>query len=212
MTPPARLRVAAHNAHDSAAAAAQATQHADVVLWAEAVRVKVPGWTFAHGGKGVMTGWNAKVMHNFGSPSWHQAHRGLVGVTPARGTLVVKAETPRLALVNAHRINGTGWPGVQRRPFWRWRRRRWMEHHAQDKRIVAQLVQDGYTVIFGGDINRTDPPPIHPRAVPLRASGITRLYLIRGVDGPAYTPGRSGSVARLAAGSNHRLQWADLTI
>lgn len=214
MTPPLRFRVAAHNAHDQAAAVCEAAQRADVVLWSEAVRVKVPGWSFVGAGKGVMTGWKTGLLSNVDT-EWRQAHGGRAGVTPARGTLVVKAtftDGSPLALVNAHRINGTGWPGNRRRSFHRWRRARWMEHHDQDKHLVAQLVQDGYTVIFGGDLNRTDPPPIHHRAVPLRASGITQLYLVRGVDGPALTPGRGGSVARLASGTSHRLQWADLTL
>ena len=182
-----------------------------MVLWSEAVRVKVPGWSFVGAGKGVMIGWKASLLSGIDT-TWHQAHGGRAGVTPARGTLVVTAEAPRIALVNAHRINGIGWKGNRRRTFWRWRRNRWLEHHDQDKRLVARLVADGYTVIFGGDLNRTDPPPIHHRAVPLRAGGITQLYLVRGVDGPAFTPGRGGSVARLASGTSHRLQWADLTL
>lgn len=208
------IRVAAHNAHDQAAAVAEATQRADVVLWSEAKPVKVPGWSFARGGKGVMIGWKSHLLGGV-EVEWHQAHGGRAGVTPARGTLVTTgtlSDGSKVALVNAHRINGTGWKGNRRRAFWRWRRNRWLEHHDQDKRLVARLVADGYTVIFGGDLNRTDPPPIHHRAVPLRAGGITQLYLVRGVDGPAFTPGRGGSVARLASGTSHRLQWADLTL
>lgn len=210
-----RIRVAAHNAHDQKAAVAEATGLADLVLWSEAVVVKAPGWTFARGGKGVVTGWRTDLFAGPVTSRWHQAHRGRTFVTPARGSLVTKgalATGHLFAVVNGHRINGTGWEGVRRRTFAGWRRDRWREHHRMDRTIVAELAAAGYAVLLGSDVNRIGMPSPHPNAVALRHGGITQLWLIRPNDGPRVRVGKGGAVAGLARGSSHRLQWRDLIL
>jgi hypothetical protein len=208
------LRVAAHNANDQKSAVAEAMNLADLILWSEAVPVNAPGWTLMTGGKGVITGWRDKVVARHIGSEWHQAHKASALIpTPARGSLVTRLELVDggiLATVNGHRQNGTGWPGSKRRQQWPKRRENWNAHDRMDRGLVADLVDEGYTVLLGADVNRIDMPRPHRDAIPLRDVGITQLWLIPGANGPAWTPTKGGGVPSLARGTSHRLQWRDL--
>lgn len=208
------LRVAAFNAHDQRAAVSAALQKCDLLLANEAVpTTRRPGWTVHSGGKGVLTAWRNDLWLSPPVSQWHRAHGGIAGVTPRRGSLVsdgVLRNGRKVRIINGHRINGTGWPGNRRRPFWRKRRKLWREHDAMDRRLMFAALHVGADVVLGADVNRTDMPKPHADAIPLRDDGITQLWYI-----PAATPptlGDGGAVARLASGTKHRLQWRDLTI
>lgn len=211
----ARLRVAAHNAHDQAAAVSAGLQKCDLYLGNEAVIVRRPGWSVAHGGKGVVTAWRTNLFTDTPVSRWHQAHKGSALIpTPARGSLVtdgVLTNGERLRVINGHRQNGTGWPGNKRRNMWRRRRDNWRRHDSLDRRLIEAAHEAGWHVILGADLNREDMPKPHPTAIPLRAGGITQLWYVP-PSGRTFARGNHGAIARLAHGTSHRLQWADLNL
>lgn len=86
---------------------------------------------------------------------YYRAHGGEPGVTPARGTFVVKAiHRPtgrKVAFVLEHRINAAFPPFVRGEADFR--QDCWSKHQALTLRVVRVLKQENYTVFAFGDLN-----------------------------------------------------------
>lgn len=213
-------RVATFNVHDSWPPVRRSLDTAGLILWQEFPRhvpaawAATAGWDLRAGGDGqTCTGWMLRWW-DYLSYEWHPAHAGRAHVTPARGTLVVKLRHRhtgvRVAVVNGHRINRTrgAWlavPGVHAR----WRAERWREHDRLDRELVAELVDDGWVVIGGGDYNRRRMALPHPQAYPLAGRGsIDKLWAVD-VDERLQLV-REGVERGL--GSDHDLRWAKVAV
>lgn len=213
-------RFGTFNAHDHLGATVHALDLVDVLALQEAPPARVVRdqvdqlgrgrLQLAAGGKGIVTVW--PVRWQLTASSWHRAHRGLATVSPARGTLVVRLDRhdgARLSVLNGHRVNGTGWPGVRRRHAATWRRRRWWRHAALDRRLVRAELAAGRTVVLCMDGNRTgeSTPAPHPAAQLLTPGGsIDQVWLVEpGHPAAPDAVPAAGDAVRIA-GSDHRLR------
>lgn len=105
-----------------------------------------------------------------------EVHGGRRGVSPARYIAVacVLVDGVRVALVNCHPVSKPR-RGV---PASAWRIARWAQYHARLVELVDQLVDEGYTVVVGGDMNRRKVPVIHARQRTLVRSGLDYLWIV----------------------------------
>lgn len=214
------MRVATFNAADSLHALEGSLKYAGLVLWQEAP----PHAARALGQRldildadvhrsGVATGWLRPQWASVGRSKWHKAHDGRERVTPKRGTLVTHLKHKRtgveLVVLNGHRINRTRglWLAIPR-VHARWRADRWLEHHCLDARLIQDLIRDGHRlIVYGGDYNRREVPPLHPDARRLTGAHIDQLWLLdldNVFDAEALKP-----VRRL--GSDHPLRRVSVT-
>lgn len=115
--------------------------------------------------------------------AWHLAgslvvkvHDGRARVSPARYIVEARVivDGIRVALINVHPVSKPR-RGV---PASSWRIARWAQYHARLVELVAQAVDDGYTVLVGGDLNRRVVPPIHAAQRTLIASGLDHLWIV----------------------------------
>lgn len=210
------MRVGTFNAHDNPHAVARACRHAGLLLLQEAPlqlnRALPARWAYAEGRAGVATTWRTEHWSHVSS-KWHRAHPGRRLVTPTRGTLETRlthrASGLPVTVLNSHRINGTGWPGVRRRPFARWRRRRWLEHARLDAQLARQLDDAGVRLIIGGgDWNRRDTWLPHPAGRWLHHAGIDQLWTLD--RGGRLEAGQLDTIDGL--GSDHALRRRVLTL
>lgn len=88
----------------------------------------------------------------------------------------------KLVLVNTHFISGA-W-GSKAKTFRSWRQQMWRLHYAILKEMVTGWHQAGFTVIGGGDWNKTKVDKFHPDQVWLATSGIDKLFVLPGSKGP----------------------------
>lgn len=122
-------------------------------------------------------------------------HGGKRRVSPARYITTVRVVVGGrlIAFVNCH-------PASKPRlgvPAARWRISRWNLYTDRLAHVVAELHADGYTVTFGGDMNKRKVPMIHPRQTVLIASGLDHLWVIP-AEGVAVTVTRRSKVGRTA--------------
>lgn len=105
-----------------------------------------------------------------------KVHAGRRRVSPARYIVEARVivDGVRVALVNCHPVSKPR-RGV---PSSSWRIARWAQYHARLVALVAQAVDDGYTVIAGGDMNRRKVPVIHARQRTLIRSGLDHLWIV----------------------------------
>jgi hypothetical protein len=108
----------------------------------------------------------------------HLMHSGRRRVSPARYATIARTTkdgTP-VAFVNCHTVSRPR-RGV---PFSRWRIGRFTLYLDRLSDIVAALHAEGYTVVFGGDMNHGDPLPrqIHPDQQMLASSGLDHLWIV----------------------------------
>lgn len=170
------------------------------------------------GGKGVVTAWRDDLWLSAPVTNWHQAHGGIAGITPRRGSLVsdgVLVGGHKLRVINGHRINGTGWPGVRKLRLWTRRRNLWRKHDSLDRQLMFAALDQGAHVVLGADVNRSDMPSPHPTAVPLRDDGITQLWYIPAPNRRPFTSDNRGRIHPRTlgiTGTGHHLQWADLNL
>lgn len=107
-----------------------------------------------------------------------KVHSGKRRVSPARYITVARYVVGgrKVAFVNCHP------PSKPRRgvPFSRWRISRWNLYISKLADIVAELHSEGYTVTFGGDMNkrRRAIPQIHPDQELLISAGLDHLWAV----------------------------------
>lgn len=101
-------------------------------------------------------------------------HGGKKRVSPARYITVVKVPALHVAFANCHPVSKPR-RGV---PFSAWRIARWNEYHARLKAEVAELHAGGYTVVFGGDMNKRSVAVVHPGQRLLVQSGLDHLWAV----------------------------------
>lgn len=103
-------------------------------------------------------------------------HKGRRTISPARYITVVRGTWGghRVALVNCHPVSKPR-RGV---PFWRWRINHWNLYHEKLVVIVGHAASQGYTVVFGGDMNKRNVPVVHPRQRALVESGLDHLWVV----------------------------------
>lgn len=103
-------------------------------------------------------------------------HGGKRKVSPARYATIVRATINghRVAFVNCHTVSKPR-RGV---PASAWRIARWDEYLTRLEAIVASLHESGYTVSFGGDMNKRTVPQVHPAQQVLTESGLDHLWVV----------------------------------
>lgn len=126
----------------------------------------------------------------------YQRHvTGRPGVTPHRGTFVVYVQTrePRarpLAIIAEHRINAAFPPYVRgERAF---RKAAWSRHTNATWDLIHRLMDSGYLVLGGGDVNTPQGVPGYPIGLKERGHYYDRLFANTSL-GPATYKSRKGS-------------------
>lgn len=118
-----------------------------------------------------------KGWESLGSSSI-EAHGGRRRVSPARYITVARYSVGgrKVAFVNCHPVSKPR-RGV---PFARWRMSRWDEYHAELVQVVAELHAEGFTVVFGGDMNKlvSRMPQVHADQVLLIGAGLDGLWCV----------------------------------
>lgn len=108
----------------------------------------------------------------YGVHTWRLTE-GKKHVTPDRWITVVEGVThigTRLAFVNMHPASKPRLGG--------YRKRVWNIYHDRAAKIINGLVNQGYTVIYGGDLNRKNNIPFyHSTQQTLIESGLDHLYI-----------------------------------
>lgn len=108
--------------------------------------------------------------------------RGLPGVNPSRWITCVEVPGEHFGptvFMATHWTNGA-W-NFKRKPFKRWRKKRWLRQEAKARRLVGGLVAQGWNVVIGGDFN-TGPMRshvnLHPNQHLVERAGLMHLYAI----------------------------------
>lgn len=158
-----------HNLHDEAGVP---TFFADALLFTEAIPPTIRAaarakWANATGRlsgftirrcrrqRDLVIALRRRLYKVTGTKYW-QAHGGIAGVTPHRGTYAVETrersgDQRRVVFIAEHRINAAFTPFV--RGEGKFRARCWREHQALTLRIVEQYHREGWIVRAGGDLN-----------------------------------------------------------
>lgn len=111
-----------------------------------------------------------------------RVHEGKKRVSPARYATIVKTSNgaTKVAFIDCHTVS------KPRKfvPFSSWRIEHWNLYHAWLSTEVASLANEGYTVVFGGDMNKKlrGIPSIHPRQRLLASSGLDHLWVVAAED------------------------------
>lgn len=155
-----RFRIGTHNLHD---AAGRPVMFADVLIFTEAVAARVRAVARTRPTRRVIVCEQQRslvvvlnrLLFAVESTHYRQAHAGLAGVTPDRGTFVVLARIRftrvRIAIIAEHRINAAFGPYVRGEA--EFRSACWDHHTALTLAWVAELEAAGYVVLAGGDLN-----------------------------------------------------------
>jgi hypothetical protein len=116
-----------------------------------------------------------------------RVHGGLARVSPSRVMTIVKADVQgeKVAFIACHPVSKPRL-GVSHA---RWRISRWNTYKAALRRQIAILHVAGYTVVFGGDMNKTRPGVFHASQVQLAKSGLDHVWVVPG-------PGKTVTVRR----------------
>lgn len=104
------------------------------------------------------------------------AHAGRKYVSPNRYITVVRAQVDgqRVAFANCHTVSKPR-QGV---PASAWRIAQWDTYVGRLGQIVSDLHAQGYTVIYGGDMNKAKVPVVHPEQTTLIGSGLDHLWCV----------------------------------
>lgn len=121
-----------------------------------------------------------------------RTHRGRRGASPSRYISWVVVTHPSrsddlpIVIMNTHFVSGA-WNWKPK--LWkRWRKRMWKKHWKKMQKLIQAFHDAGYTVIFGGDFNRTHVEKFHPKHVWLSNRGIDKIGAV---------PAPSGAQVRL---------------
>lgn len=161
------LTIGTHNLHDEAGVP---TLFADVLFFTEAIaptirarvkrrvartRVALAGYRVvsAPENRTVVVAVKRRLIKVTGK-EWHGAHGGKAGLTPARGTLLVRGVMrgtgQPVSLLAEHRINDSWKPSARELAF---RKKCWRKHTDLTKRLASREIAAGRTVFAGGDTN-----------------------------------------------------------
>lgn len=105
-----------------------------------------------------------------------KVHGGKRRVSPARYITTVRVDLAGqlVAFVNCHPVSKPR-RGVSSS---RWRIARWDQYRARLDQIVTGLHDEGYTVVFGGDMNKRHVPRIHPEQRQMIHRGLDHLWIV----------------------------------
>lgn len=137
-----------------------------------------------------------------------KVHDGRRRVSPARYITVVRAQVDghRVAFVNCHTVSKPR-RGV---PASAWRIQQWDAYLTRLEGVVAGLTGDGYTVVFGGDMNKRDVPRVDTSQLVLFESGLDHLWAAP-AEGAAITGVRRRAIGRTAL-MDHPILSATFTV
>jgi hypothetical protein len=129
------------------------------------------------------------------SSASHLAHNGRKRVSPNRYITEVRCRVggELVAFLNCHPVSKPR-RGV---PAASWRIVHWDEYHSKLAALVAGLHDDGYTVVFGGDMNKARVPVIHPAQQVLIQRGLDHLWAVA-AEGMAVTTTKRNVIGRTA--------------
>lgn len=208
------MKLGTFNAHDSSVALIRALELTGQLLIVQehvAPRRVPDGWAYADAPGSLATYWQTRFVRHVVSGFYkaHDGRRFRIGGTRKRGTQLSRFHVrldlrTDLAVLNSHRINRTtgAWlrvPGVQARV----RAELWRKHDRMDRELIDQLIESGCRlIVYGGDLNRRQVEPLHPKARPLITGTIDQLWLID-LDN-VLSVGTADAVRRL--GSDHPLR------
>lgn len=148
--------IGTHNLHDLAG---WPTPFADVILFTEAVPARVreflePGYVVraCRWQKDLVIAWRRGTFVPT-CTRYRLAHPGIPKVTPRRGTFIIEGHLGGVptALVAEHRINAAFPPFIRGERLYR--PRMWQLHTSITRRTVRRLLERGYVVLAGGDLN-----------------------------------------------------------
>jgi hypothetical protein len=110
------------------------------------------------------------------STATHLVHTGRKRVSPNRYITEVRCQVgdQQVAFLNCHPVSKPR-RGV---PAASWRISRWDEYHTRLAALVAELHGAGFTVIFGGDMNKVAVAVVHPAQQVLTARGLDHLWAV----------------------------------
>ncbi len=128
----------------------------------------------------VMVGVPAAYKYVF--PRSCELSEGRRGINPRRylnGVFVEGEHFGPTVFAATHWTNGA-W-NFKRKPFKKWRRRKWLQQEDTTRHIVQAWLDLGYNVVVGGDFN-TGPMRnhvrLHPNQVLVERAGLMHLYAI----------------------------------
>lgn len=106
-------------------------------------------------------------------------HHGKKHTSPNRYVTVQKAQRKsdglKVAFMNTHMVSGAFTSKFKLNKAWR--KQRWWEHWRAMVKWIAELISEGWTVILGGDFNKTNLPDIYGQ-IELAHHGLDHLLLI----------------------------------
>ena len=118
----------------------------------------------------------------------HPLTKGIRGINPRRylnAVVITDQHFGPTVFMATHWTNGA-W-NFKRKPFKKWRKKRWLQQQARAARLVSVYVDLGYNVVVGGDFN-TGPArwsvALHKDQVLVERAGLMHLYAI---PAPGYT-------------------------
>lgn len=163
----------------------------DVILWQEIaipryVRavLSVPGhWEHTHTNRETPISYNKAYWEETGISGDVMTHKGRKGVSPNRYITFVGLRRKHTHLspvifMNTHMISAAF---SNNAPFTKaWRLERWKEHFLIQQQLIKQWHSKGYTVIGGGDMNRTKMPKYCAEQRWLAQGGIDHIYCVEG--------------------------------
>lgn len=111
-------------------------------------------------------------------------HLGKRGVSPNRFATIVKTTVGghSVAFINCHTVSQ---PRLNV-PFGRWRVRMFQVYIAKLAAKIAELHGEGFTVVFGGDMNHPAPLHVYPGQQILIERGLDHLWIVP-ADGTSFT-------------------------
>lgn len=173
---------------------------ADVIMWQEiqpdyykrilrAERITAPGkGQWVH----LQTGYEVPISVRVGGDSpWvvegqgaRKMHDGKAKVSPNRYVTWVRLYNKKshqtTVFANTHMVSGA-WNG-RPNPADAWRKRMWNVHFDTQRDLMQDFVRRGYTVVYGGDLNRAAMPSFGANDRPITLHGIDHLGLLRAPD------------------------------
>lgn len=125
---------------------------------------------------------------------------GIPKVTPNRGTFVVYTQTADhkpLAIIAEHRINAAFPPYIRGEA--EFRRKAWKSHTDGTWDTIRRLIDSGYVVCGGGDVNTPEGIPGYPIGLHERGHHYDRLFANRPIGQVTYKSRKGSDHPRLIA-------------